>query len=69
MAYFHITSRLYAFKSTAHSSNKLDPYWSIWDMMKTNKALVDVSNSNTACYVIQSKQKTNKKQKKASSVC
>ena len=46
----------------AHCSNKLDPYWSIWDMMKKKpKALTDVSNSNTACYVIQSKKKYKQK--------
>ena len=42
---------------TAHWSKKLDPYWSIEDIMKTDilHTLAAVNNLNTACYDIQSK--------------
>ena len=43
---------------TAHWSKKLDPYWSVEDMMKTNAffhTLAAVNNLNTECYVIQRK--------------
>ena len=40
-------------------SKKLDPYWSIEDMMKTNKGILShltvVNNLNTECYGIQIK--------------
>ena len=54
---------------TTHWSKKLDPYWSIENMMKTNKTffytLAAVNNSNAKCYVIQSKNAM----KEANSVC
>ena len=45
----------HANEMTAHWSRKLDPYWSIEDMMKIFQTLADVNNLNTECYVIQSK--------------
>ena len=52
---FTVHQKLSKAKMTAHWSKKLDPYWSIEDMMKTNKSILAVNNFNTECYVIQSK--------------
>ena len=43
---------------TTHWSKKLDPYWSIEDMMKTKAffhTLSAVNDLNIECYVIQNK--------------
>ena len=55
---------------TAHWSKKLDPYWSIEGMIKTNKRIPSqprrCKQFNTECYVVQ---KQEMQSKLANSVC